>query len=302
MTARSTGRPRIDVEAAGLAVEPAIGEAEEVHGEICTDPTALPVIWSTGSPPHSTAQGEHVSEVTAIELLGPNREGFDRVLTADALSFVARLAREFEPARQELLGRRERVQRQLDEGRLPEFLSETASIRQADWKVAPIPADLGDRRVEITGPVDRKMIINALNSGARVFMADFEDANCPTWDNTVQGQLNLMDAVRREITWDAPDGTPYRLREETATLMVRPRGWHLTERHARLDGAPVSASLFDFGLFFFHNARALMDRGSGPYFYLPKLENHLEARLWNDVFLAAQAWLAVPPARSGQPC
>jgi malate synthase len=236
----------------------------------------------------------HVSEVTAIELLGPSRTGFDRVLTTDALGFVARLVREFEPARGELLRRRARRQQQLDDGRRPDFLPATAAIRAGDWNVAPIPDDLVDRRVEITGPVDRKMIINALNSGARVFMADFEDANCPTWDNIVQGQLNLMDAVRREIAWDAPDGTSYRLRDETATLMVRPRGWHLTERHARLDGAAVSASLFDFGLFFFHNARTLVDRGSGPYFYLPKLEGHLEARLWNDVFLSAQAALGLP--------
>ena len=235
-----------------------------------------------------------MSEVTSIELFAPSRTGFDRVLTADALEFVARLARTFEPARRELLSRREARQRELDDGRLPDFLPETAAIRQGEWKVAPIPPDLVDRRVEITGPVDRKMIINALNSGARVFMADFEDANCPTWDNTVQGQLNLIDAVRREITWDAPDGRHYRLHDRVATLMVRPRGWHLTERHVRIDGVPVAASLFDFGLFFFHNARALVEQGSGPWFYLPKLEGHLEARLWNDVFVAAQEALGLP--------
>jgi len=229
-----------------------------------------------------------------MELLAPKRKEFDRVLTADALAFVARLAREFEPARRELLGRREVRQRELDGGALPGFRPETAAIREAEWKVARIPPDLLDRRVEITGPVDRKMIINALNSGARVFMADFEDANCPTWDNTVQGQLNLMDAVRREISWDSPDGRRYQLNDRVATLMVRPRGWHLTERHVRLDGAPVSASLFDFGLFFFHNARALVKQGSGPWFYLPKLENHLEARLWNEVFVAAQEALGLP--------
>jgi len=235
-----------------------------------------------------------VSDVTPIELLAGVRTGFERVLTPDALAFVALLARRFEPARQELLRRRELVQQALDQGRLPGFLAETAAVREAEWKVAPIPGDLLDRRVEITGPVDRKMIINALNSGARVFMADFEDANCPTWENAVQGQLNLMDAVRREITWAAPDGTAYELRDAVATLMVRPRGWHLVERHVRMDGAAVSASLFDFGLFLFHNARELVQRGSGPYFYLPKLESHLEARLWNDVFLAAQAELGVP--------
>ena len=231
---------------------------------------------------------------STIELLAPSRATWDAVLTEDALAFVAMLSRRFEPVRRELLARRERVQRDLDAGALPGFSAETAELRAADWAVAPIPGDLVDRRVEITGPVDRKMIINALNSGARVFMADFEDANSPTWDNTVQGQANLIDAVRRRIEYQSPDGKQYRLAEQIATLMVRPRGWHLLERHVRLDGAPVSASLFDFGLFFFHNARELVARGSGPYFYLPKLENHLEARLWNDVFLASQEALGLP--------
>ena len=234
------------------------------------------------------------SRSTAIELRGPMRPGYDEVLSADALAFVARLAQAFEPRRQELLARRRTVQQALDAGRLPDFLPETAGVRDGQWSVAPPPADLVDRRVEITGPVDRKMIINALNSGARVFMADFEDANSPTWDNAVQGQLNLRDAVRRRIDYVSPEGKAYRLADTTATLMVRPRGWHLDERHAVLDGRAVSGSLFDFGLFFFHNARELVARGSGPYFYLPKLESHLEARLWNDVFLAAQEALGLP--------
>jgi malate synthase len=235
-----------------------------------------------------------VTGESTIELRAPRRPAWDAVLADEALAFVAMLARRFEPRRRELLTRRERVQRELDAGALPGFPPATADLRAADWTVAPIPADLADRRVEITGPVDRKMIINALNSGARVFMADFEDANSPTWDNTVQGQANLIDAVRRRIEYESPEGRQYRLAEPTATLMVRPRGWHLLEEHVRLDGSAVSASLFDFGLFFFHNARELVARGSGPYFYLPKLENHLEARLWNDVFLAAQDALALP--------
>ncbi|MCS7052005.1 MAG: malate synthase A, partial [Thermomicrobium sp.] len=176
----------------------------------------------------------------------------------------------------------------------PDFLPETKQIRESDWRVAPTPADLQDRRVEITGPVDRKMMINALNSGARVFMADFEDALSPTWSNVVQGQINLRDAVRRTIAYESPDGRVYRLVERPATLVVRPRGWHLVERHVLVDGEPISASLFDFGLYFFHNAHELLARGSGPYFYLPKLESHLEARLWNDVFLFAQERLGIP--------
>ena len=235
-----------------------------------------------------------MTDRTAIELAGPLRPRYEDVLSAEALAFVARLAERFEPRRRALLARRREVQAELDAGRLPDFLPETAGVRAGDWRVAPAPADLQDRRVEITGPVDRKMIINALNSGARVFMADFEDANSPTWDNAVQGQRNLRDAVRREIDYVSPEGKSYRLAERTATLMVRPRGWHLDERHARLGGVPVSGSLFDFGLFFFHNAHELIARGSGPYFYLPKLESHLEARLWNDVFVAAQELLGLP--------
>ncbi len=176
---------------------------------------------------------------------------------------------------------------------MPAFLADTESVRSASWQVAAPPEDLLDRRVEITGPVERKMMINALNSGAKVFMADFEDSASPTWANMVEGQANLMDAVRQTITFDAPDGREYRLNDEVATLMVRPRGWHLVEKHARVDGNPISGSLFDFGLYFFHNAEELLDRGSGPYFYLPKLESHLEARLWNDVIVTAQDMLGI---------
>jgi malate synthase len=229
-----------------------------------------------------------------LTVLGPAVEGTDRVLTPDALAFLAELARRVEPRRQEILqARRDRLAR-LRAGERPDFLVETRAVRESDWRVAPAPDDLQDRRVEITGPVDRKMIINALNSGAKVFMADFEDANAPLWENVVLGQMNVQDAVRRTITFDAPDGRSYRLRDRVATLLVRPRGWHLVEKHLRLDGEPVSASLVDFGLFVFHNARELLARGSGPYFYLPKLESHREARLWNDVFCAAQDALDIP--------
>jgi malate synthase len=229
-----------------------------------------------------------------LTVLGPAVEVADRVLTPDALAFLAELARRFEPRRQEILqARRDRLAR-LRAGDRPDFLVETRAVRESAWRVAPAPDDLQDRRVEITGPVDRKMIINALNSGAKVFMGDFEDANAPLWENVVQGQANVQDAVRRTIAFDAPDGRSYRLRDRVATLLVRPRGWHLVEKHLRLDGEPVSASLADFGLFVFHNARELLARGSGPYFYLPKLESHREARLWNDVFCAAQDALGIP--------
>lgn len=218
-----------------------------------------------------------------------------RVLTPAALDFVARLGAEFESTRQSLLERRRTRQADFDRGRLPDFLPETASVRQGAWTVAPAPKDLEDRRVEITGPVERKMMINALNSGARVFMADFEDALSPTWENVIQGQANLQDAIRRTLTFTSPEGKAYHLADQIATLVVRPRGWHLDERHATLNGKPLSASLFDFGLYCFHNARELMNRGSGPYFYLPKLESHLEARLWNDVFSFAERQLEIPP-------
>jgi malate synthase len=216
------------------------------------------------------------------------------VLTFDALAFVADLERQFRERRLALLATREWAQVRLDAGGTLDFLEETRAIREGEWRVGEIPRDLRDRTVEITGPVDRKMIINALNSGANVFMADFEDSNSPTWANAIDGQINLRDAIRREIDFLHPDsGKMYRLAEQTATLMVRPRGWHLIERHVEIDGEPISAGLFDFGLFLFHNADALIRRGSGPYFYLPKIESYLEARLWNDVFVRAQLQLGV---------
>jgi malate synthase len=216
------------------------------------------------------------------------------ILTSEARAFLLKLAARFEPRRQELLARRRTVQREIDNGKFPDFLPETAKIRQSEWKVAPIPKDLLDRRVEITGPVDRKMIINALNSGASVYMADFEDSNTPTWSNNIEGQYNLRDAIRGTIQYESPEGKQYRLGSNLATLLVRPRGWHLDEKHFLAEGKPISGALFDFGLFFFHNAAALLSKGTGPYFYLPKLENHLEARLWNDVFCFAQDELKIP--------
>ena len=229
-----------------------------------------------------------------IETKGTVDKYAEAVLTPEAIQFLAKLARQFEDTRKKLLARRVERQHEIDAGVMPDFLSSTKNIRDGEWKVASIPADLQDRRTEITGPVDRKMIINALNSGAKVFMADCEDATSPTWANVTQGQYNLRDAVRRTIDFTSPEGKKYALAEKTATLMVRPRGWHLTEKHFFVDGRPMSGSLFDFGLFFFHNARELLDRGSGPYFYLPKMESRLEARLWNDVFNAAQDELKIP--------
>lgn len=230
----------------------------------------------------------------AVEILGPQGPRYDEILTADALSFVAELHRRFDHRRHDLLGARQEIQDQIDQGARPDFLPATGEARIGDWQVAEPASDLLDRRVEITGPVERKMMINALNSGARVFMADFEDSASPTWDNMITGQVNLCDAVRGIIEFDAPDGRQYRLNDEVATLMVRPRGWHLPEQHVVVDGQAISGSLFDFGLYFFHNAAELVRRGSGPYFYLPKLESHLEARLWNDVFVAAQELLDIP--------
>src|SRR5580700_5315572 len=229
-----------------------------------------------------------------IEIRGPIAENFSEILTPEALRFVARLQREFNARRQELLERRERRQAEIDQGKRPDFLPETAHIRASDWQVAPIPKDLQDRRVEITGPTDRKMVINALNSGAKVFMADFEDANAPTWNNMIEGHINLRDAIRRTIEYASPEGKEYRLKDQIAVLLVRPRGWHLVEKHLWVDGEPVSGGLFDFGLYVFHNAKELLQRGSGPYFYLPKMESHLEARLWNDVFNVAQDEIGVP--------
>jgi malate synthase len=218
----------------------------------------------------------------------------ERVLTAEARDFLHALSRRFESSRRAMLHRRVLRQQEIDAGDFPNFLADSAPMRREEWVVAPIPADLEDRRVEITGPTERKMIINALNSGANVFMADFEDANSPIWANMIEGQANLMDAVRETITYTSPEGKRYDLKENPATLMVRPRGWHLQERHFVVDGEPISASLFDFGLYFFHNNAELLSRGTAPYFYLPKLENHLEARLWNDVFLFAQETCGVP--------
>jgi len=231
--------------------------------------------------------------MTEIAVQGEVRQAWEPILTDDALEFVAMLHREFNPRREGLLQAREERKARLDAGELPDFLAETKEIRDGDWKVARIPPDLIDRRVEITGPVDRKMIINALNSGANVFMADFEDSNAPTWANNIEGQLNLCDAVRRTITFQSGE-KQYKLSEKTATLVVRPRGWHLVEEHVHVDGKPVSASIFDFALYFFHNAKELIARGSGPYFYLPKMESHHEARLWNDVFVLAQQELGIP--------
>jgi malate synthase len=218
----------------------------------------------------------------------------EEILTAEALAFVAELHRRFDGRRRELLEARLERQKAIDAGKLPDFLPETAHIRNSNYTVAPIPPDLLDRRVEITGPVDRKMIINALNSGANMFMADFEDSNAPTWTNNIQGQVNLRDAVRGTIAYTSPEGKEYKLNPKHAVLLVRPRGWHLVEKHVTVDGQTVSGSLFDFGLFFFHNAKALLEKGSGPYFYLPKLQSHLEARLWNDVFTFAQQYCGVP--------
>jgi len=230
----------------------------------------------------------------ALEIRAPARGNYAEILTPGALEFVAELQRYFGPTREALLAKRRARQAELQQGKLPDFLPETRNVREGRWRVAPVPDDLQDRRVEITGPTERKMMINALNSGARVFMADFEDANSPTWDNVVQGQLNLIDAIERTIAFQSPDGRTYRLNDRVAMLMVRPRGWHLPENHVLLDGRPISGSLFDFGLYFYHNARRLLAKGLGPYFYLPKLESHLEARLWNDVFVYAQEALGVP--------
>lgn len=230
----------------------------------------------------------------AIQVLGYLSPEVAELLSPAALDFVAELHRRFNDRRLELLRARIVRQEAFDAGALPDFLPETAEVRAADWRVADTPPDLQKRWVEITGPVERKMMINAFNSGASVFMADFEDALAPSWENVIQGQINLIDAVRRRISFTSPEGKEYRLDEQIATLLVRPRGWHLTERHIFVDGQPISASLFDFGVYFFHNAHELIRRDSGPYFYLPKLESHLEARLWNDVFVAAQHAIGLP--------
>jgi malate synthase len=235
------------------------------------------------------------SSAAGVEISGARLPRFDDVLTPAALDFVAKLHREFNPTRQALLQARYERQARFDAGELPDFLAETRHIREGDWNVAPVTApDLQKRWVELTGPTDRKMLINALNSGADVYMADFEDANTPSWQNMLEGQINLIDAVARTISFENPDGRTYQLDDHTATLLVRPRGWHLPEKHVHVDGTPIAGALLDFGLYFFHNARQLLERGSGPYFYLPKLEGHREARLWNEVFQFAQDALGIP--------
>ena len=229
-----------------------------------------------------------------VEILGKVTPQYAEILTPQALAFVAKLARRFEPRRRELMALRAKRQIEFDAGKLPDFLPQTQDIREGKWTVAPVPHDLQDRRVEITGPTDRKMVINALNCGANVFMADFEDSNTPTWGNMIEGQINLRDAINRTITFASPEGKRYSLNSKIATLLVRPRGWHLAEKHVLIDGEPVAGAIFDFGLYFFHNVKTLLAKDSGPYFYLPKMESHLEARLWNGIFVAAQRELGVP--------
>ncbi|MEF9995435.1 MAG: malate synthase A, partial [Burkholderiaceae bacterium] len=228
-----------------------------------------------------------------VEIKAPLETGFAPILTPDALALVAKLHRAFEPRRQELLAARVARTARLDAGEKPDFLPATKSIREGDWTIAPLPADLQCRRVEITGPVERKMIINALNSGADSYMTDFEDSNTPNWSNQIQGQINVRDAIRRTISLES-GGKSYQLNDKVATLLVRPRGWHLDEKHVTVDGQRVSGGIFDFALFLFHNAKELIARGSGPYFYLPKMESHLEARLWNDIFVMAQNEVGIP--------
>jgi malate synthase len=230
-----------------------------------------------------------------VEIVGPMKPGYEKILTPEALAFVAKLVRKHGPTREKLLAYRKERQAGIDKGRLPGFLPETKKIRAGKWQIKGIPADLQDRRVEITGPVDRKMIINALNSGAKCFMADFEDSASPTFDLMIGGQVNLRDAVRRTIEFTSPEGKEYKLNEQTAVLLVRPRGWHLVEKHIRIDGKPAPGGIVDFALFFFHNSKEQLKRGTGPYFYLPKMQSHLEARLWNAIFVDAQKALKVRP-------
>lgn len=233
------------------------------------------------------------TQTRGIEVVGALKAQFEEILTPEALNFIEELERNFGARRVELLQSRQKRQEEINNGKLPDFLPETKHIRNGDWTIAPLPKDLQDRRVEITGPTDRKMVINALNSGAKMFMADFEDATSPTWENIVEGQINLRDAVKRTISFENPNGKKYELNEQTAVLIVRPRGLHLEEKHILVDGKPISGSFVDFGLYFFHNVKELLARGTGPYFYLPKLESHLEARLWNDVFVFAQEKLGI---------
>jgi malate synthase len=243
---------------------------------------------------HQGTAAPHRGSGADSRIQGASSPDHASILTPEAIEFVATLTRRFAPEVAALLARREARQAEFDAGELPDYLPETRSVRASDWHIAPVPRDLFDRRVEITGPPDRKMIINALNSGARVFMADFEDSLSPSWANIIGGQLNLRDAVRRTIEFENPDGRVYRLNERTAVLIVRPRGWHLYEKHWLQDGAPVPGALVDFGLYLFHNHAELARRGTGPYYYLPKLENHREARLWNEVFAFAEQQLGIP--------
>jgi malate synthase len=233
------------------------------------------------------------SAPAGVEITGRVTPEYAQILTPEALALVAKLHRQFAGRREELLARRVQRQKEFDAGKRPDFLPETKHIGESEWKIADQPRDLLDRRVEITGPTDRKMVINALNCGASTFMCDFEDANCPTWANMVEGQINLRDAVRRTISLEQ-GGKQYKLNEKVAVLLPRPRGWHLDEKHVKIDGKVVSGGIFDFALCFFHNAKELLARGSGPYFYLPKMESHLEARLWNDIFKLAQDELGLP--------
>jgi len=241
-----------------------------------------------------TMEDVHTATQESVNIIGTVSDSFAEILTDEALQFVVRLHRNFNPTRLELLENRQTRQAELDAGNRPNFLADTEAIRSGNWKITPVPTDLQDRRVEITGPVDRKMIINALNSGVKVFMADFEDSNSPTWDNIINGQINLRDAVNKTIHFTNTNGKHYELNKNPATLMVRPRGWHLVEKHITVDGEPISASIFDFGLYFYHNATNLIKNDTGPYFYLPKLESHLEARLWNDIFNMAQDEFGIP--------
>jgi malate synthase len=234
------------------------------------------------------------TQTTGIEVVGAVNAQYEEILTPGALKFIEELERQFGARRNKLLQYRRIRQEEIKSGNLPDFLPETKHIRNGDWTIAPLPEDLQDRRVEITGPTERKMVINALNSGAKVFMADCEDATSPTWEKIVEGQINLRDAVNRTIFFENPNGQKYVLKEKTAVLLLRPRGLHLEEKHVLLDGKPISGSFFDFGLYFYHNVKNLLARGTGPYFYLPKLESHLEARLWNDVFVFAQKKLGIP--------
>ncbi len=235
-----------------------------------------------------------VKSIQGVEILGEISPQFSEILTDDAVVFIRDLHRMFNNQRNTLLQKRKDLQQEINEGRKLDFPKNTSAIRDIDWIVAPIPSDLQDRRTEITGPVDRRMVINALNSGAKVFMADFEDANTPTWHNVMEGQINLRDAIRKQIDFVADNGKAYSLNQQVAVLKVRPRGFHMVERHVIIDGEPISASIFDFGLYFFHNAWELIKRGSGPYFYLPKLENSQESKLWNEIFVASQEAIEMP--------